>query len=399
MTDMTPRHPLIAASLALAACAAIAAATVAAHEPHPKDARPSAAVPAREPRRATMDELHRMGGVPRGWTFAVPPGDPARGREVFADLECYKCHQIKGESFPAADPDPKNAGPELTGMGRHHPPEYFAESILAPNHVIVEGPGFTGPDGLSVMPSYADSLTLAQWVDLVAYIASLTDGHGHDDHAGEIVREAQAGDYQVRLIFAQHGQGHGHGHGAGQGHGAGHGDGAGHQHGAGHSHGGMQGHGAHGDAATQGHGSTPGQGGEAHGQGGGHDHGGAHNHGKGPGHGAGQKPGASIKPAPGQAAGHGHLMVFVVDRAYGEVVPYLPVTATIHARGAAPRTVKLNPMTGDRGFHYGADVALPPATEKVTLAIGPTSMAVMGASARKFKTPVQVTFEWGDKGA
>ena len=40
-------------------------------------------------------------------------------------------------------------------MGSHHPAEYFAESILNPNRVIVQGAGYTGEDGLSKMPSYA----------------------------------------------------------------------------------------------------------------------------------------------------------------------------------------------------------------------------------------------------
>jgi hypothetical protein len=46
-------------------------------------------------------------------------------------------------------------------MGSHHPAEYFAESIN-PTRVIVQGPGYTAPDELSKMPSYADSMALKQ---------------------------------------------------------------------------------------------------------------------------------------------------------------------------------------------------------------------------------------------
>jgi len=134
-----------------------------------------------------MEELHRNGGVPRGWKFTLPAGDAARGRRVFAELECYKCHAIAGENFPAAGTDPKNVGPALTGMGPHHPAEYFAESVLNPNAVIVKGPGYTSADGRSIMPGYAESLTVTQLIDLVAYLRSLTAGaphggamHGHD---------------------------------------------------------------------------------------------------------------------------------------------------------------------------------------------------------------------------
>lgn len=58
-------------------------------------------------------------------------------------------------------------------MGTDHTAEYFADSILNPNAVIVTGPRYTGPDGLSVMPDYRDSLTVTELIDLVAYLKSL----------------------------------------------------------------------------------------------------------------------------------------------------------------------------------------------------------------------------------
>jgi hypothetical protein len=136
------------------------------------------------PVRITMEELHKHGGIPPGWRLTVPPGDPAGGRQVFAKLECYKCHAIKGEQFPHAAKGPDDAGPDLTGMGSHHPAEYFLESILNPNAVIVAGPGHTGRDGLSVMPDYRESLTVRELIDLVAYIKSLSGEHGHPPAGG-----------------------------------------------------------------------------------------------------------------------------------------------------------------------------------------------------------------------
>lgn len=274
--------------------------------------------PASPSRRATMEELHRHGGVPRGWKFTVPPGDATKGRQLFLDLECYKCHAIHGQSFPTSGGDPKNVGPELTGMGARHPAEYLAESILAPNHVIVEGPGYTGPDGRSVMPSFADSLSLPQWLDLVAYLKSLTEG-GADQHgAPEIVRERLLGDYKIRLVYAADTGQHDGGH-----------------------------HGAH--------------------------------------HGSGQ----GTAPAAG-----GRLMAFVMDRETDEPVPYLPVTATVQAAGAAPRTLRLTPVVGDRGFHYGVRLALPERTQKITLAVGATTMQVVESARERFKKPVTAVFEW-----
>ncbi|HJQ84729.1 MAG TPA: cytochrome c [Candidatus Binatia bacterium] len=119
--------------------------------------------------RVSMADLHRTGGVPPSWRFDVPPGDAAAGRRTFADLGCGSCHRVEGEAAFAAD---EAQGPDLTGMGGHHPDEYFAESILTPDAVLVEGPGYIGADGRSIMPSYPD-VTLRQLADLVAYLKSL----------------------------------------------------------------------------------------------------------------------------------------------------------------------------------------------------------------------------------
>ena len=132
------------------------------------------------PVRISADELHRHGGVPLGWRFAFPEGAPGAGRAVFTKLECYQCHTIKGERFPQSSPQPgASAGPDLTGMGDHHPAEYFAESILNPNAVIITEPGYTGADGLSIMPDYRESLTVAELIDLVAYLKSLQGAHDY----------------------------------------------------------------------------------------------------------------------------------------------------------------------------------------------------------------------------
>ncbi len=131
------------------------------------------------PVRTTMEELHKHGGVPPGWQFTLPGGDPKAGRDAFVKLECYTCHEVKGEHFPNAPTKEGQTGPELTGMGAHHPAEYFAESIMNPNTVIIIGPGYMGPDGLSIMPDYSRSLTVRELIDLVAYLKSLQGGHHH----------------------------------------------------------------------------------------------------------------------------------------------------------------------------------------------------------------------------
>ena len=132
--------------------------------------------------RMTMDTLHRLGGVPPGWKLTPPPGDVAAGRAAFVDFGCPSCHKVAGESFSAKAGNTQ-VGPELTGMGAHHPPAYFAEAILNPDAVLIEGPGYIGPDGHSVMPDYPE-MTTRQLGDLVAYLSSLTSG---DPHAGHVM--------------------------------------------------------------------------------------------------------------------------------------------------------------------------------------------------------------------
>ena len=306
----------------------------------------------RQPVRITMEELHDHGGIPPGWRFTVPPGDVKAGREVFAKLECNKCHAVKGD-FPTPSKEPGNAGPALTGMGGHHPPEYMVQSILDPNAVIVTGPGHTGPDGLSIMPSFADSLTVPELLDLVAYLASLTDGdERHDHHPGGGEREQVVGDYRIRVAY--------------------HSDAlpssGTHEHGAKME----SGH----DAPGHGRKTHPGDDAPAHGT---------------QGHGA---HGTHTSGRDGKAPARAHLMVFVTDAKTGEPVPYLPVAITIHADKTPARTVKLGPMVGGGGFHYGADITLPPSTTKLTVAIGPTTMRVMPSAAGRFAGTARATFEW-----
>jgi mono/diheme cytochrome c family protein len=311
------------AGLALAALALLTGSSVvpALGQHRPDHGAAGTSTPARPGESGTrsvrigMEELHRAGGVPPGWRFAWPAGDARKGREVFAKLECYQCHEMKGESFPSVAPDPTRRGPGLAGMGNHHPAEYFAESIVNPNAVIVTGPGYTGADGLSIMPDFRDSLSLAETIDLVAYIRSLGGGeHAHHHPGAQGEREQTVGDYRVRVAYA--------GPGAGPAH---------HQ----------------------------------------HHHGGA---------------GTTAPPA--------HLMVFVSDATLGEPIPYLPISARIHAGGAPPRVVRLNPMLGGKGFHYGADVALPAATTKLTIAIGKPTVKLMPAVAGRFARGAEVSFDW-----
>jgi putative copper export protein/mono/diheme cytochrome c family protein len=159
------RREAVLALLVLGCTAVLVDSTPPRHEGHAGHGAPAGG-----PFRVTMQELHEQGGVPRGWSFAPPPGNAARGREVFARLGCFACHAVEGESFPPSS----GIGPDLTDVGEHHPAGYILESILNPDAVIVEGPGHTGPDGRSRMPDYRDQLTVGELIDLVAYLESLS---------------------------------------------------------------------------------------------------------------------------------------------------------------------------------------------------------------------------------
>jgi mono/diheme cytochrome c family protein len=150
------------------ALAGVVAGAIALREAERADAQSGAPAPAR-PAPSSPAHAH---GTPKGWRFAWPKGDPGKGRGVFQKLECYSCHEVRGERFPAPT-DSVRAGPELAGMAQLHPPEYFAESIINPGAVIERGRGYAAADGSSKMPSYADSLTVQEAVDLVAYLRQL----------------------------------------------------------------------------------------------------------------------------------------------------------------------------------------------------------------------------------
>jgi hypothetical protein len=114
--------------------------------------------------------------MPASWRFALPEGNPLDGRKLFVEMECYKSHEVKGETFPAVADADKGVGPELSQMAGRHPVEFFAESIIDPNAVIdpeAKERGYLGDDGKSKMPNYNDILTVKQVADLAPYLASL----------------------------------------------------------------------------------------------------------------------------------------------------------------------------------------------------------------------------------
>jgi putative heme-binding domain-containing protein len=82
--------------------------------------------PTREPREVvkqwTTDELVKLG------EDAMHGRDFERGREVFAQADCFKCHRFDGQGGII--------GPDLTGVGRRFDLRYLVESIIEPDKAV-----------------------------------------------------------------------------------------------------------------------------------------------------------------------------------------------------------------------------------------------------------------------
>jgi mono/diheme cytochrome c family protein len=143
----------------------------------------SACKQAHEPAKVSEEAAH-VHGTPKDWKFTLPQGNAAEGRRLFIEAECHKCHEVKGETYPAVVKEKGDVGPELSQMASLHPPEYLAESLVNPNAVIdhdAKEKGYVGDDGKSKMPDYNDTFTVRQLADITAYLASLK-GSGHKAH-------------------------------------------------------------------------------------------------------------------------------------------------------------------------------------------------------------------------
>jgi mono/diheme cytochrome c family protein len=94
--------------------------------------------------------------------------------------------------------------------------------------------------------------------------------------------------------------------------------------------------------------------------------------------------------SPGQR--QDRLLVFLTDSVSGQPIPYATVSARIEAPGRSAQMIKLVPSFGSDGFHYGADLAIPEASNRITLSIGATTMQLGRGAPEGLKRPQRVTF-------
>jgi hypothetical protein len=136
--------------------------------------------PSLAPIRTTMEALHAQGGVPKGWKFLVPPGDPVKGRDAFRDYGMLRLSRGEGRKLPedVEAPPGSRSRPDRHGLASS------AGILRGIDHESKPcdraGGRLYGRRRLSTMPDYADTMTGDQLVDVVAYLKSLTDPATHD---------------------------------------------------------------------------------------------------------------------------------------------------------------------------------------------------------------------------
>jgi sulfur-oxidizing protein SoxX len=109
--------------------------------------------------------------------FTLPEGDIKAGKAAFADLGCNRCHTVAGAELPAYEGD-LPVSIELGGeVYRVKTYGQLVTAIINPQHVL--SPKFLKEINLeqrdaaeSPMPSFNDKMTVAQMIDLVAFLQS-----------------------------------------------------------------------------------------------------------------------------------------------------------------------------------------------------------------------------------
>ncbi|MEM6704990.1 MAG: c-type cytochrome [Acidobacteriota bacterium] len=115
-----------------------------------------------------------VAGPKSGSGFRLPDGDAVAGRELFVSRSCHVCHTIVGEELGP----PPLEGPVSVALGgtttRVKNYGQLVTSIINPSHRIetVYQQQRTAEDGSSLMPSFNETLTVQNLIDLVAYLQS-----------------------------------------------------------------------------------------------------------------------------------------------------------------------------------------------------------------------------------
>ena len=115
-----------------------------------------------------------------GRGLTLPEGDIAQGQATFVKLGCVQCHTVKGVYFPAYDGEATfmlELGGEVLKVKTYGD---LVTSIINPSHVISQEyldrlPELPGTLPESPMPDFTREMTVAEMVDLVAFLQSQYD--------------------------------------------------------------------------------------------------------------------------------------------------------------------------------------------------------------------------------
>lgn len=106
--------------------------------------------------------------------FHLPDGNVERGQQLFVDLKCHACHQVRDMDLPSPVADPPV--PVVLGgvVQRVRTDGELAAAIIEPSHRIAPGYRVTEvrSGGLSRMGDYSEQLSVRDLIDLVAFLQS-----------------------------------------------------------------------------------------------------------------------------------------------------------------------------------------------------------------------------------
>jgi len=103
---------------------------------------------------------------PRG--FRLPDGNVDKGKQAFVSLRCNTCHSVLGENFPAPTSFNIPLGGETPRIRTHGE---LVTSIINPSHVISARYRAELREAKeSPMTNFNDTITVAQMIDLVAFL-------------------------------------------------------------------------------------------------------------------------------------------------------------------------------------------------------------------------------------
>ena len=114
--------------------------------------------------------------------FILPPGDAMTGQTTFVALGCVNCHQVDGVSFTGSDDIPSELIVKIGGkLPRVKTYGQLVTAIIHPNAAIFKNDErYMNTQGDSLMPDYADLMTVQQMTDLVTFL------QGHYDIAAPV---------------------------------------------------------------------------------------------------------------------------------------------------------------------------------------------------------------------